>query len=970
MKRIILFAATAALFAACASDDLGVKEQPQVQAEPNAVVFDAYTQRATTRGGVPGTLTTNTSGTVMLTEKGFGVFAYYTDNNDYDQRSVPNFMFNQKVTYEAGNWKYEPVVYWPNEYGDDAKSDDTDRVTFFAYAPWVDVVPTTGKLRETSNGQEQWGIISMNRNNAQGDPMIKYIASFDNGKSVDLAWGVCSDPNWSIVEGHGTLPLNNGVAGKPWIDVKRPALGTSSEYQKVKFNFKHALAQMQVKIDADIDVKGHSEGDNYASDGKTRVWVREITFKGFVMKGTLNLNNDTQDKPYWMDYNGQNDIVAEDVVVYDQRKEGKEGVAGAIATNEKVGGLNPILIQDEPYKVASGSVYTKGQKLTNKTGVPTTPVNLFAAYQYNEDGTVKTSGSDPLEATDGFFHVIPVDGEDFYIEIVYDIETVDENLAQNLSDGVTKGSTIENRIRQEVFHFNGTETCLLPGHSYKINIHLGLNSVKFDAEVTPWIEEPTQEVELPSNAPQYKANTTDSGTGSAEDAAYAVTIPYFGEYIFALTGLNGGETMKQVAGKMTTNLDGGTLSEKTGVLNGYDVSTSSEQSWTATENPANGNGVAIQTLNAKPNPTTIDQIQKWTWKGNQNGKTTYFTFTQQAHPLFFQITGFADATSGDDKKSTITIQRYNNALHIATTGQTDWTNKYGWLCDGDGKKLDEALSFSDANYIKVWRNGTALTWNKTLANVKNNDNFFMPNMGDDDKVTNTITIGDQLQPGDVIQIEIKTGDAPAETVTATVGGIFYAPATRTVTYRESPFKYDLTPTHVGEGDLAATLTGDPSASVSISGFNVTTLKAGNVTITATSDNPFDAVKTATFTLTVKKQDSYIKDETMADEPILAGIVKTAGTPVKDLSGKKSNGVEDSESDAGAITVSLFSATDNGSPITASDYFDVDANVLKVKNELTAGHTYTVTVEGTAAEVTDKYNSCTKRVTYTFEAKDS
>ena len=59
MKKIYLLAAAAALFAACSSekDSLDTQQQP-AQLEDSAVGFDVYTQRATTRAGWRGSLTT------------------------------------------------------------------------------------------------------------------------------------------------------------------------------------------------------------------------------------------------------------------------------------------------------------------------------------------------------------------------------------------------------------------------------------------------------------------------------------------------------------------------------------------------------------------------------------------------------------------------------------------------------------------------------------------------------------------------------------------------------------------------------------------------------------------------------------------------------------------------------------------------------------------------------------------------
>lgn len=51
-----------------------------------------------------------------------GVFAYLNNSTS------PNFMNDQKVTFDGNNWTYEPVKYWP--------SNEEDRVDFYAYWPY------------------------------------------------------------------------------------------------------------------------------------------------------------------------------------------------------------------------------------------------------------------------------------------------------------------------------------------------------------------------------------------------------------------------------------------------------------------------------------------------------------------------------------------------------------------------------------------------------------------------------------------------------------------------------------------------------------------------------------------------------------------------------------------------------------------------------------------------------------------
>ena len=767
MKKIFLFAAIAALFAACSSKDELVKDDStqQPQLEKGAIGFDAYTQKATTRGGWAGSLTT-----AMLQdnlnakcENGFGVFGFYTDNNEYEQRSVPNFMYNQQVTYDAGSWVYYPIMYWPNEYGSNATSDDQDKVTFFAYAPYVKVIPTSGKLARTTTDPdpddtktlESYGITSMTRNSAQGDPILKYIASFNHNRSVDLCWGVADNNDgkkWGLTQ--TGMAQNPGIEnGTPWLNLERPA----NTDQRVKFTFKHALAQLQVNIDADVDVDGR--GHEKVVAPKTRVWVRSVTLKGFAMKGALNLNNETANKPKWLDYGGQNEIVSEDVIVYDGREDGKEGVNGAVATNEKSLGLNPRIVQDGVYALTDGEDVYKSSALkvigVDKNGT-TVPSIAADVADYTRDGVTNTpvplfcqnlDNKNDAAGTGNVFHVIPTD-DNFDIEIVYDIETVDQNLAQNLSDGATKGSSIENRISKEISF--GTNTTglvrkLEAGHSYKLNLHLGLNSVKFDAAVVDWIDEPKQDVDLPLNIPAFEQGTTPNPTVLLSHAV--------ADYSFAITGLDGGESVAVTGNTLT---------------------------WSTTNAEANANqsGVAIEKITTTVNSKTIDRTNQITWTGNQSGKSLTIDFTQAAHPLFLTVEGVANNSSNQGE---ITLKRWNNEKHDAIT---DWGSEAtGWLCGIDGTAIS-----APSDQIKVWRNGVPLEFASSVSGGK----FTFSDTGDTDQ-TNKITLGDKLQPGDVIRIELTTGNAPTETVTAKIGSFsFPAPSLAKAKGETFPYPLDIT----------------------------------------------------------------------------------------------------------------------------------------------------------------------------------
>ena len=478
MRKVYLFAVVAMMFAACTNDDrleAGPEVQTPEQNQALAVGFDAYTQRGVTRAGSPGVLVTSgaVAGQINLEDKGFGVFGYYTDLNEYDQLYTPNFMYNQKVS--TSSWSYEPVKYWPNEYGNAAISDDTDKMSFFAYAPHVDVTATSGKVDANEN---TWGITGMTKNSATGDPVIKYVSAFDPANTIDLCWGVvgtAGDGTWAKVNG-GTQTL---AVGLPWINVERPA----ATDQKMKFTFMHALAQLFVDIDAAVDAL--TPGTAVAS--RTKIYVRSISFTGIAQKGALNLNNTTPGRALWLNYNGTDELDSGDAVtIHDGLKDGKEGT-GQVAANEKSTGLNPNIISN------SGNT---------TPGVIATPTNLFAT-------------------TSGTTFVIP-SGEGMTVTIVYDVETEDANLAGYLSDGVTHGSSIQNVITKEVYF--GDVNYLENGKKYTLHLHLGMNSVKFDAAVTDWENTPVdRDVELPFNALSFACGAS----GKLSIDAAGGTIEYY-----------------------------------------------------------------------------------------------------------------------------------------------------------------------------------------------------------------------------------------------------------------------------------------------------------------------------------------------------------------------------------------------------------------------------------------------------------
>ena len=297
----------------------------------------------------------------------------------------------------------------------------------------------------------------MTSNTTAGDPYVKYIADLDPDNRVDLCWGVANAAFSSTVTG---ATANNIAIGAPYIDLVKPQTDA-----KIAFDFKHALASLNVQIDADVDVSDHSHGK--ALDGKTKIYVRSVSFEGFTTKGLLNLNAPASEGPKWYELSSINTkISGGSVTIYDGRRDGKESQAGATAPSEEPTGLNTTL--------------TPTETTLNPVGVTNDAVNLFAA-----------------DAKTAPIFVIPT-GEKLKVNIVYDVETKDDNLSGYLSDGTTRGSAVENSISQTV-QISSSDVTLVAGKSYVVKLHLGMTSVKVEASVSDWGDGGTSDTDLPYN---------------------------------------------------------------------------------------------------------------------------------------------------------------------------------------------------------------------------------------------------------------------------------------------------------------------------------------------------------------------------------------------------------------------------------------------------------------------------------------
>jgi len=251
-----------------------------------------------------------------------------------------------------------------------------------------------------------------------------------------------------------------------------------------------------------------------------------VTFEGFAMKGALNLNASAAVGPRWFNPSVSGGVSTSPVTLHDGRTDGREAVG--VATNEETLGLNPVLVQSEPYTKAD---YTSNASAV-KDGVTNSFANLF-------DVTGLNSGETALSAP---VYLIP-NGVPLKVRIVYDVETQSPKLPGYLADGRTHGSSIENDISKTL------TVTMQAGKLYTLKIHLGMTGVKIDTPtVSAWPTTGTQ-----ADAPAIKgaepepigftavmAEMEDASTRAAGEVANGTSLNTNGGFgVFAAyTGLH------------------------------------------------------------------------------------------------------------------------------------------------------------------------------------------------------------------------------------------------------------------------------------------------------------------------------------------------------------------------------------------------------------------------------------------------
>lgn len=236
-----LIACAALTMTGCSNDEINAPQQSQGN---NAIEFSTYLGR-----NAQGSRSTETN-TDSIKANGFGVLAYYTEKADFANTNKPNFMWNQKVTYDKTNtnWEYTPVKYWPTKVG--------DKVSFFAYAPYV-------------AGGDANGIV-LSGNSATGAPTATITLPEDPSQTIDFVAAVQMNKTHD-----NSATANNDVS----------------------FTLKHEMTR--VKVQAKLDKSVYSDTDD---KHKTFVVIKNVTFnnKGqFYKSGKYTFSTTDGERGAW-----------------------------------------------------------------------------------------------------------------------------------------------------------------------------------------------------------------------------------------------------------------------------------------------------------------------------------------------------------------------------------------------------------------------------------------------------------------------------------------------------------------------------------------------------------------------------------------------------------------------------------------------------------------------------------------------
>ena len=489
------------LLVGCTADSTVTATMPDDDTQPVAINFSTYIGKDPTAQDVTrDTYPTGSTGQMTLDklkQTGFAVFAtlypYYIDDSHKNNRTsyeldksafVPNFMYNQKVTWSTDHWTYSPVKYWPNDYsagdvgGGATGSGNNGRLAFFAYAPYSD--KPSGKDNDDNNG-----IVNISSNTTG----INHLTVTYRVPSIQFTPGGGNDNYREIT------PVTN--SSDDMVDLLWAVPHFNQTKQSVNNNvhllFKHALTKLNVKVQGVFDEV--STNNNNIDNTETKILIESIKIsdvviprKAYMILEPLTPNATT---PNWV-FNKKNSskegcFINSPTEYYDVDDLTRSLLINGSTISSGLTSANIPLDTDTEYTTATASA-----KFTSlPAGVNNTQQNLLnEGYFY-----LFPSNANYKYSLDNSQYKVDISTTPITVNIKYYVITYDKNLTLN---NPKYFSIIKNDITKTLdapFTFNA-------GKEYTLLLKLGMTSTKFSAEVTSteWSDGGSTIVPLPTEA--------------------------------------------------------------------------------------------------------------------------------------------------------------------------------------------------------------------------------------------------------------------------------------------------------------------------------------------------------------------------------------------------------------------------------------------------------------------------------------
>lgn len=451
-KFVFIAAAAAAVLAGCAKNEVTPNYAMQ-----DAVTFGAYNPRTLTKAGP-----TDDMNLDALKTLGFGVFATYSGTADYTE-ATNDFMYNQLVNFDGSAWTYSPLKYWPNPTS--GQTAEAQKVSFFAYAPYADPYAAGA---DNSYGITDFSIDATSKHN-----MLSYTFSKDK-PNVDLMWG------YKKKNVDNTDPANPVVT----YDINDNLTRTTDN---VKFIFQHLLSKLGGSQEGNPGTPNPYDDNTYKANGlvvKASPVSDPTEEYGNVALGDFGGDKGTK-------------ITISKIVIGSapetdalsgQPVTDIDGNPISYATADQTGKLD--LYTGEFTLDGAAQNIQFSQTITNKVDDPATPEDestnsdseiadclkepaSFTAFDKLPKGVVKKAinvykdESNPIILVPGTKPVVD-------ITVTYFVRTYDEKLPAGYSE---VPQTVFGRIKFAEIKKNT---------KYNIVMILGLDNVKFEAEVEDW----------------------------------------------------------------------------------------------------------------------------------------------------------------------------------------------------------------------------------------------------------------------------------------------------------------------------------------------------------------------------------------------------------------------------------------------------------------------------------------------------